>query len=375
MEITPSRPKWKSTLTDRERFNNQMHYRPVDRCFNMEFGFWQETIDSWPIFRDNGIKVSWEGERLLNFDGNNSFGAWVSNLMHPTYENKVIEIRGNTKIMQNGDGVLAEMPLDGHGTIPHFIKPTIVTPDDWKKCKAERFRLDDPARKLDLAKLQQLYPNERDYPIGIGCGSMIGKVRDILTFEGLAYACYDYPEMVEDMVETHCQLTENTLDQVLGKMDFDYACGWEDICFKNGPIVSLDFFRQVVLPRYKRIGAKLRKHGIDIWFMDCDGDVRPLIPGFMEVGINCLFPFEVMGSGHPGAVLKEYGKDLRMLGGFDKIQLIKGPKDIQAYMESLAPLVERGGFIPFCDHLCPPDVTQENYLFYLDLKEHMFGMK
>jgi len=295
--------------------------------------------------------------------------------MHPTYENKVIEIRGNTKIMQNGDGVLAEMPLDGHGTIPHFIKPTIVTPDDWKKCKAERFRLDDPARKLDLAKLQQLYPNERDYPIGIGCGSMIGKVRDILTFEGLAYACYDYPEMVEDMVETHCQLTENTLDQVLGKMDFDYACGWEDICFKNGPIVSLDFFRQVVLPRYKRIGAKLRKHGIDIWFMDCDGDVRPLIPGFMEVGINCLFPFEVMGSGHPGAVLKEYGKDLRMLGGFDKIQLIKGPKDIQAYMESLAPLVERGGFIPFCDHLCPPDVTQENYLFYLDLKEHMFGMK
>ena len=36
-----------------------------------------------------------------------------------------------------------------------------------------------------------------------------------LTVEGLAYACLDYPEMVEDMVETCCQLVEHFLDQVL----------------------------------------------------------------------------------------------------------------------------------------------------------------
>jgi hypothetical protein len=33
------------------------------------------------------------------------------------------------------------------------------------------------------------------------------------------------------------------------------------------------------------------------------------------------------------------------------------------------------GTLPFCDHRCPPDVTPENYLYYLDLKEQMFGMK
>ena len=31
MAITPCRPKWKGTMTDRQRFNNQMHYRPVVR--------------------------------------------------------------------------------------------------------------------------------------------------------------------------------------------------------------------------------------------------------------------------------------------------------------------------------------------------------
>ena len=62
---------------------------------------------------------------------------------------------------------------------------------------------------------------------------MIGKIRDLLTFEGLAYACYDYPEMVEDMVETCCLLVEDFLDQVLPHFDFDFASGWEDICFKT----------------------------------------------------------------------------------------------------------------------------------------------
>src|SRR5665811_1830264 len=92
-----------------------------------------------------------------------------------------------------------------------------------------------------------------------------------------AYAMYDYPEMVEDMVETCCRLVEQSLDQILPHMDFDYASGWEDICFKNGPIVGVDFFNSVVVPRYKRIHAKLQAHGIDIWYTDCDGDVRPIM--------------------------------------------------------------------------------------------------
>ena len=202
---------------------------------------------------------------------------------------------------------------------------------------------------------------------------MIGRVRDVLTLEGLAYAVYDYPAMVEDMVETCCQLVEDFLDQVLGRIDFDFASGWEDIAFKNGPIVSVDFFRSVVTPRYKRIGRKLRAAGIDLWYTDCDGDVRPILPLMMEGGINCLFPFEVNSCTHPKVLLDQYGRDLRIMGGVDKMALGRGPEAIRAYLESLVPLVERGGYIPFCDHRCPPNVTPYDYLYYLDLKEKMFG--
>jgi uroporphyrinogen decarboxylase len=203
---------------------------------------------------------------------------------------------------------------------------------------------------------------------------MIGKIRDMLTFEGLAYAIYDYPEMVEDMVETACVMVEDFLDQVLGHIDFDFASGWEDICYKGGPIVSVPFFKNVVMPRYKRIHTKLKAAGIDIWYTDCDGNVRPILPYLMEGGINCLFPYEVNSCVHPAALLAQYGKPLRIMGGVDKMALGAGRTAIKAYLESLIPLVERGGYIPFCDHRCPPNVNPDDYLYYLDLKEQMFGL-
>jgi uroporphyrinogen decarboxylase len=373
MAVTPCRPKWKGTMTDRQRFNRQMHYEPVDRCFNMEFGFWEDNFRLWPIFKDNAVTRNDEADVFFNFD--RIEGAYGVVWMHPTFEEKVIEQTGTTRIIQNAAGVLAEVPVDDHSTIPHFIKPTVQTPDDWRRVKAERFDPDHPDRKVDVAALQRRHAPERDYPLGVSCGSMIGRIRDMLTFEGLCYAIYDYPEMAEDMVETACVLVEGWLDQVLGRIDFDFASGWEDICFKSGPIVNMEFFRKVIVPRYERIGRRLAAAGIDIWYTDCDGDVRPLVDGFLSAGLNTMFPFEVNSSGHPAELLDRYGRTLRIMGGVDKMALGAGREAIRAYVESLAPLVERGGFIPHCDHRCPPNVKPDDYLFYLDLKEQMFGMK
>lgn len=372
MAIKPILEKWEGRMTDRERFNRQMHFQSIDRCFNMEFGYWDENFTEWPLLRDNGIKNNAEADIFFNFDKIATIGG--NGWMLPSFEHKVVEERDDVNVIMNGDGLLAEVPKSGQGSsIPHYLKSSIVTPEDWRKCKAERFRLDHPGRKVDIAKLKADHPDNRDYPLGIWTGSMIGRIRDMLTFEGLAYATFDYPEMVEDMVETCCLLVEDYLDQMLPHFKFDFAAGWEDICFKNGPIVSVEFFRDVVTPRYKRINKKLKAHGIDVWYSDCDGDVRPILPYFMEGGINCLFPFEVMGCAHPGELLDQ-NPGLRIMGGFDKIQLGHGRKAIKEYMETLVPYVERGGYIPFCDHRCPPNVTPDDYLYYLDLKKAMFGL-
>ena len=371
-KITPIRAPWKGTMTARERFNNQMNFKPVDRSFNMEFGYWEENYQQWDLFAKNGVTREEEANEFFSFDPIKTLSGVV--WMDPPFESKILERRGKINIIQDADGLTAEVAADSHSSIPHFTHSPVETPDDWRRVKEERFRPDSPGRVIDVERIIREHPPTRDYPLGIGCGSMIGKIRDMLTFEGVCYAWADYPEMLEDMVETCCVLVEGMLDQVLGKVDFDLATGWEDICFNHGPILPPSFFKEVVGPRYKRISQKLKKHGIDIWYTDCDGDVRPILPIFMENGINCLFPFEVNSCTHPGILLDQY-EGLRIMGGVDKMKLIEGKAAIKAYLESLEPYVRRGGYIPFCDHRCPPDVTPENYLYYLDLKEEMFGMK
>ena len=396
MNITPLRKKWKSVMTDRERFNRQMSYQSVDRCFNTEMGYWEENYNEWDIFSSNGITNAAQTRVLFSFDRIRTIGVYSHFI--PPIEEKEIEIKNGKRIYINSDGLLAEVS-PGKSSIPHFIKSSISTPDDWKKMKAEHFDLKHPGRIINInavkrkladvtlpfIRVNDVYgvtdsgngvvpsESERDYPLGVYCGSMIGKVRDILTFEGLAYAIYDYPEMVEDMVETMCQCTEYALDQLLPHFEFDFASGWEDICFNHGPIVSPDFLKNVVVPRYKRINRKLKAHNINLWYTDCDGDLRHIIPLLLESGINCLYPYEVRCSGHPGILLDEYGKDLYILGGVDKIKLAESPEAIKTCLEGLEKYVARGGFIPFCDHYCPPNVSPQNYLYYLDLKEKMFG--
>jgi uroporphyrinogen decarboxylase len=69
-----------------------------------------------------------------------------------------------------------------------------------------------------------------------------------------------------------------------------------------------------------------------------------------------------------------YGERVLLFGGVDKHAMIAGRDAIEAELQYLAPLVEQGGFIPFCDHRCPPDVTYANYLYYLKRKCELFGI-
>lgn len=83
MDIKPIREKWGGTLTDRERFNRQMHGLSVDRSFNMEFGYWEENYSQWKMFKDNGIRNEWEANRFLNFDPIVTLGGhyWIGALL------------------------------------------------------------------------------------------------------------------------------------------------------------------------------------------------------------------------------------------------------------------------------------------------------
>jgi uroporphyrinogen decarboxylase len=53
------------------------------------------------------------------------------------------------------------------------------------------------------------------------------------------------------------------------------------------------------------------------------------------------------------------------MGGVNKLSLMAGGKAIDEELDRLTPLLEEGGYIPFVDHRCPPEVSYQTYRCYL----------
>ena len=194
-------------------------------------------------------------------------------------------------------------------------------------------------------------------------------------FERSSLMLYDDYALVEEIVETICELVVHTIERALKTVQYDFAAGWEDMCFNNGPMISPAMFKKLLVPRYKRITDLLHRHGVDIVYTDCDGNINDIAGLWLEAGINCMFPVEVRAGSDPVQLRKRFGKDILLLGGFDKMALIRGKSDILKELKRLTPVVEEGGFIPHVDHRVPPDVPYENYLYYLREKKAMLGFR
>ena len=171
------------------------------------------------------------------------------------------------------------------------------------------------------------------------------------------------------MVDTLAELTCWAIDQVVPRMPSppDMALGWEDICHRTGPLVSPHIFDRHVAPGYKKMKAKLDSWGVELMAVDCDGDVEPLIPHWLAAGVNVQFPIEIGAwNADPQALRRKFGRDLRIVGGFNKLVIEQGPAAIDAEIERRLPLMKEGGFVLVPDHLITPGASLENYKYYLN---------
>jgi uroporphyrinogen decarboxylase len=168
------------------------------------------------------------------------------------------------------------------------------------------------------------------------------------------------------------EFTLNVTEKARKEVRFDYFNFFEDFAGKGGPLVSPELFRKFFLPGYRRIIGEFRRNGIEHFWLDSDGDTRVLIPLMIEAGITCHWPLEQASDMEPVMLRREYGHDMAFCGGIDKRALTKGKEDIERELYAkIPPLQESGGYIPHVDHTFPPDISYENFLYYMELKEKL----
>jgi len=358
-------------LSVRERFRRVMHYQKVDRIPFFEFGYWDETLPRW---HNEGLprEIDNEGKAYAYF-GIEGWGGVPANgaLTGNPFEPKTLEETDEYVITRDGVGSVAQQNKRRTHTIPHYLEYGLKSRNDWQRFKKHLQPTLEGRIHPSFYENLASYRNA-EHPICAPIGSMIGVPRNWMGFERCAMLAYDDPDLLDEIIETLCQCMVVVLEEICPYVEFDFGAGWEDICFNSGPIVSPWVFDKYIVPRYARITDVLKKHGCDISWTDCDGNVCPILPQFLAGGINCMFPVEVNAGSDPAKIRDLCGDAMRMVGGVDKMVLGKSPKEIEAELERLLPLVEHGGFIPTVDHRVPASVSFENYRFYIKTKRAMF---
>jgi hypothetical protein len=212
-------------------------------------------------------------------------------------------------------------------------------------------------------------------PVALHCGSLLGMIRDWLGLMGLSYLLADDPELVYEMIDTVAELHFQGVTATLATgAQFDYAMFWEDMAYKGGPLVNPRLFSEKLGPHYKRITDVLGQHGITIVSLDCDGVIDKLIPIWLENGVNTMFPIEVgTWSASIAPWRKQYGRELRGVGGVDKRIFGMDTAAVDAEIERLRPLVALGGYLPCPDHRLPGDAKWELVQYYCDRLRTAFG--
>lgn len=368
----------RAPLTHRERFRRQMHYQSIDRGVHWEFGYLQETIARW---HQEGLPseiTAGEGpgsvEAYFGVDPSRRLPVMMG--IHPNWEGetKILERKKDSAIVQRPDGTILEEKTAGIKTIPHYIKFPIANRNDWQRYK-ERLDPNHPDRKKVNWKALGEELRHCDVPVGVWIGSFFGWPRDWIGFENIGLMVYDDRPLIEEIVGTLADLFCSQLEMALSEVAVDFAAGWEDICFRNGPLISPAMFKEIVIPHVKRVCDLLRQHGCDVIWTDCDGDIRPLVPLWLDAGLNCMFPLEVHPGSDPVWLRKEYGKRILLRGGLEKYKLSKSRPEILAELKRVEKVFAEGGYIPHGDHRIPEDVPYDNYKYYVREKLTMMGWK
>ncbi len=364
----------------RENVNAILHYQPFEKMPIVSFGYWGETVQKWAdeghITREEADGYcrygdNSEADRAImkrlgfDFNWNSCYGGNVG--LYPAFDRKVLEQKADGgQVIRDEQGLIV-LVKPGVVSIPAEIGTTLTDREVWEKEYLPRLQWE--AERIDTSLFESLKDDsQRQLPVGLHCGSLMGYMRNLLGVEELSYLYVDDPELYEEIANTLAGLCYQSVKAILETgAKFDYAHFWEDICYKNGPLVSPDGFRQIIGPHYRKITNLLKEHGVDIVSVDCDGWIDTLLPIWLENGVNTMFPIEVGTWNASIAPWREkYGKDLRGVGGMNKTVFARDYQAVDQEVERLRPLMELGGYIPCPDHRIAPDAKFENVQYYCE---------
>ena len=354
-------------MTMRSSLREILHFeRPAEVC-QFEWGYWSETLTRW---RAEGMPTGqpWEAVGITDYQR-----VPVETRFYPTFDFQVLCETAETRTVRDQIGVIKEESKVSTA-FPRFLKHPVESLRDFDELK-ERLNPDSPGRFPPDWKEQARALAGRDSVLVMGGTeiSFFGWHRDLMGVTNLLLAYYDQPDLVHAISRHHIDFLKKLYARILKDVKFDFVFVWEDMSYKNGPLISPALVREFMLPYYRELVGFFRSFGDYRFLLDSDGDVNALIPLFMEAGIDGMLPFEVAAGMDIRQVAAAY-PDLIIAGGLDKREIAKGRAAIDRELEAKLPaLFKRGGYLPNLDHHVPPEISYADFRYYVERVRELYA--
>lgn len=158
----------------------------------------------------------------------------------------------------------------------------------------------------------------------------------------------------------------------------DIIWAGDDFGMQTGMLMDTESWRKHFKPRIKYLFQAFRKVNpeVKIAWHTC-GSVLPIIPDFIEIGLDILNPLQPLAEGmNPEFLVENYGRDLIFFGGIDIQELLPyGP--VQRIKDEVKRRIEiygkHLGYICAPAHNIQPDTPAEHVLaFFEAVKEFRY---
>jgi len=324
----------------------------------------------------NPLKEIVAGNYRADLAGDGMTPFYATPPVVPVFRIRVIREDERHRVETTYGGQTVEVNKNYPWRMPRYLEYPVKDRDTWKKYK-KRLDPDTPARwPVDWNTFVKK-ANSEDVPTMLLLSGFFGMLREWMGLEGLLYAFYDDPSLVEDMMDQLLYLDMNVAQRAIKDLKIEVVRFWEDMAYRTGPLISPDLFKKYMIPRYRQIADFLRRNGILTLYVESDGNINELIPIWLnDCGVNMHSPLEVAAGMDAVALRKRYGKDLILCGGIDKRVFVQGKRAIYEETMSKVPfLVETGGCFPNIDGSIPPEISLEDFRYFINLLRKIGGME
>jgi len=322
-------------MNHRERFHALMRFESVDRLPHVEWAsWWDKTIDRW------------RGEGLRDYL-TDPFDIRVYLGLDPYRQHWLpIHRPGFPAPPAHGLGVIADM--SDYERVRPFLYPEAEECIDFE---ALRKTAERQARGEEV--------------VWLTLNGYFWFPRTLLGIQQHFMAFYEQPETMRAINDDLVAHSRRMLDAFCEVCVPDFITFAEDMTYNHGAMISEDLFDAFMAPYYRQLTPVLRERGI-YGIIDSDGEIAPIIPWFLGVGIDGFLPLERQAGCDIAAYRDQYPK-ARFIGAFDKMVMKEGEAAMRTEFERLLPVMRQGGYIPSVDHQTPPDVSLETYGVYVRL--------